>query len=290
MRKRERPRVGWWQPGFLLGPVFVYYVAVMILPAGLFLLVSLYHRSDNGFYDPIFTLKNYLRALGDTLYLNSLWMSFRISVVTTLSCLLLGYPAAYFIAKCRPGRRKLLLIALLFPLLLSTVIRAYGWIALLGRHGLVNEVLVGLGLIQSPIALLYTEGTVLLGLVSILLPYMIINITNTLVTIEPVLAEAATIHGAGPWQTFLHVTLPLSRAGMLSGSVIVFTIAMSTYIISFLLGGPRVKLMGNLIFDLTSSFNWPMGAALSVVLVVATMLSCQALMSLMGDRSNGAGR
>lgn len=132
---------------------------------------------------------------------------------------------------------------------------------------------------------MYNQITVLVGLTSILLPYMIINITNTLITIDPALKEAAYAHGAGPVRAFLNVTLPLSRAGMVSGSVIVFTIAMSTYIISFLLGGPRVKLIGNLIFDATSSFNWPMAAALSVVLVVATTISCMAVMRIVGGSS-----
>ncbi len=286
----EPRRFAWRQPGLFLGPIVAYYLLFLIVPAGLFCIVSLYQRSESGFYDPIFTLRNYASALGDTFYLNSLWLSLRVSIATTVACLLIGYPTAVQLSRCRLFTRKLLLILLLFPLLLSTVIRAYGWIALLGRRGVINQLLLSSGVTEFPIAFLYTEATVLLGLTSILLPYMIINITNTLVTIDPAIEEAATIHGASPWKTFINVTLPLSRAGILSGCLIVFTIAMSTYIISFLLGGPRVKLMGNLIFDFTSSFNWPMGAALSVVLVVATMLSCQILLRLVGDTSQGSAR
>lgn len=280
---RRAAAIVWRHPGTLLGPSLIYYLLFLILPAGLFCMVSFYQRSDSGFYDPIFTLRNYASALADPFYLGSLWLTLRISLETTLACLLIGYPAAYHLSRLAPRTRKLLLILLLFPLLLSTVIRAYGWIALLGRRGIVNQLLLQTGWTDASIPFLYTEMTTLLGLVSILLPYMIINVTNTLVTIDPALNEAAAIHGASPWRSFLDVTLPLSRAGMISGSVIVFTIAMSTYIISFLLGGPKVKLMGNLIFDATSSFNWPLGAALSVVLVVTTTLSCQALMRLMGD-------
>ena len=279
----------WRHPGALLAPSLLYYALFLILPAGLFCVVSLYQRSDTGFYDPVFTFGNYAKALGDSFYLGALWLTLRTSLATTALCLLIGYPAAYQLSRLSYRARRLLLILLLFPLLLSTVIRAYGWIALLGRRGLVNQLLLQSGLTDSSVPFLYGEGTVLLGLVSILLPYMIINIANTLVTIDPAFREAAAIHGASPWKTFLNVTLPLSRAGMISGCVIVFTIAMSTYIISLLLGGPRVKLMGNLIFDFTNSFNWPLGAALSVVLVVATTLSCQALMRLMGE-GRGAGR
>lgn len=287
---RRRAGIVWRHPGVLLAPSLLYYLVFLVLPAGLFCLVSFYQRSDSGFYDPIFTLRNYGSALGDSFYLGSLWLTLRLSLETTAICLLIGYPTAYQLSRLSTRTRKLLLIVLLFPLLLSTVIRAYGWIALLARRGLVNQLLLQTGWSEFPVPLLYAEPTVLLGLVSILLPYMVINIASTLVTIDPALGEAAAIHGASPWRTFLRVTLPLSRTGMVSGSVIVFTIAMSTYIISFLLGGPKVKLMGNLIFDFTNSFNWPLGAALSVVLVVTTTISCQAMMRLMGDVQGGGGR
>jgi putative spermidine/putrescine transport system permease protein len=280
----------WRPPSFLLWPSLIYYTLFMILPALMFCVVSFYGRSDSDFFNRVFTLSNYVKIFTDRFYLNSLWLTFLISVKTTIACLFIGYPTAYFLSKRSPQLRKTLIILLLFPLLLSTVIRVYGWIALLGRRGLVNQLLLDGGWIDYPVAFLYTEATVLLGLTSILLPYMIINITNTLITIDPSLREAATIHGASPLKTFINVTLPLSRAGMISGSVIVFTIAMSTYIISFLLGGPRVKLIGNLIFDSTNSFNWPMGAALSVVLVLATTMSCYALMTLIGKGAAGMNR
>jgi putative spermidine/putrescine transport system permease protein len=271
----------WNRSDLLLVPASLYYFAFLIVPCITFCVVSFYGKSDSGFYDGIFTTRNYIGILSDRFYLGSLWLTLRISLETTAFCLLLGYPAAYFLSKLSSRARKQLIILLLFPLLLSTVIRVYGWIALLARRGLINQLLLATGWTSSPLPLLYNEMTVLIGLTSILLPYMIINITNTLITIDPALREAAAIHGASPARIFLFVTLPLSTAGMISGAVTVFTIAMSTYIISFLLGGPRVKLIGNLIFDATSSFNWPLGAALSVVLVIATMLSSFAMMQLL---------
>lgn len=271
-------------------PTIIYYIAFLILPSIAFCVVSFYGKSDSGFFDGILTARNYTSILSDKFYLGSLWLTLRISLETTLFCLLLGYPAAYFLSKLQSAARRRLIIILLFPLLLSTVIRVYGWIALLARRGLVNQLLVSAGWTTGPIPLLYNEMTVLVGLTSILLPYMIINITNTLITIDPALREAAAIHGARPAKVFLRVTLPLSRAGMISGAVTVFSIAMSTYIISFLLGGPRVKLIGNLIFDATSSFNWPLGAALSVVLVLATTVSCYAMMQLLSSGSQGSSR
>jgi ABC-type spermidine/putrescine transport system permease subunit I len=273
--------LNWNRSDLLLVPTSLYYLAFLIVPSIMFCVVSFYGKSDSGFYDGILTTRNYISVLSDKFYLGSLWLTLRISLETTGLCLLLGYPAAYFLSKLSSSARKRLIILLLFPLLLSTVIRVYGWIALLARRGLINQFLLAAGWTSSPVPLLYNEMTVLVGLTSILLPYMIINITNTLITIDASLREAAAIHGASPTRIFLFVTFPLSTAGVISGAVTVFTIAMSTYIISFLLGGPRTKLIGNLIFDATSSFNWPLGAALSVVLVIATMLSSFAIMQLL---------
>ncbi len=278
---------GWNRSDLLLISTSIYYLTFLIVPSIAFCVVSFYGKSDSGFYDGIFTARNYISILSDRFYLGSLWLTLRISLETTVFCLLLGYPAAYFLSKLSSKARKRLIILLLFPLLLSTVIRVYGWIALLARRGLINQLLFAAGWTTGPVPLLYNEMTVLMGLTSILLPYMIINITNTLITIDPALREAAAIHGAPPARIFFFVTLPLSRAGVISGAVTVFTIAMSTYIISFLLGGPRVKLIGNLIFDATSSFNWPLGAALSVVLVITTMLSSFAMMQLLSRESYG---
>lgn len=269
----------------LLLPSFGYYLIFLIFPSVAFCVVSFYGMSSSGFHDGVATLSNYIAALGDGFYLNSLWFTVSISLQTTALCLVLGYPPAYWLSRQSPIVRKRLVILLLFPLLLSTVVRVYGWIALLGNRGVINQLLQSSGISENALPMMYNQITVLVGLTSILLPYMIINITNTLITIDPALKEAAYAHGAGPVRAFLNVTLPLSRAGMVSGSVIVFTIAMSTYIISFLLGGPRVKLIGNLIFDATSSFNWPMAAALSVVLVVATTISCMAVMRIVGGSS-----
>jgi putative spermidine/putrescine transport system permease protein len=168
VRKRGRTLLPfvWRGPGLLLAPALLYYFLILVLPAGLFCLVSFYQRSDTGFYDPIFTLQNYASALGDTFYLRSLWLSLRLSLETTAACLLIGYPAAYHLSRCSARARKHFLILLLFPLLLSTVIRAYGWIALLGRRGFVNQILLDSGWTDFPIPFLYTQTTVLVGLIS----------------------------------------------------------------------------------------------------------------------------
>lgn len=266
----------------LLQPALAFYVVAFLVPLLSFSVVSVYTISHTGLFDPIFTLGNYRKFATDPFYLRILWATFRISLEVTALCLVLGYPVAFWLAGLRPGARKLLIILLLFPLLVSTVIRVYGWMVILGGRGMINNFLLRWGLIDASLPLMYNEGTVLLGLVTILLPYMIVNITNVLVAIDPALREAAAIHGADARRVFLRVSLPLSRPGILSGCLLVFTIAMSAYIIQLFLGGPRVKMMGNLVFDSTTSFNWPFASALSVVLVVSTLLAALAFIALLG--------
>jgi ABC-type spermidine/putrescine transport system permease subunit I len=246
--------------------------------------------SQTGLFDTVPTLANYRRVLTDGYYLGVLWTTLRISLEVTAWCLVFGYPTAYWLATASRRTRKIILLLLMFPLLLSTVIRIYSWIVLLGRRGLVNQILLDTGLITRPIGLLYQEWTVILGMISILIPFAIINMTNTLVSLDPAVREAAAIHGASGWQVFLKVTLPMSRPGILSACLIVFSVSMSTYLISLLLGGPRIKLLGNLVFDATSSFNWPLGAAVSVVLVLLTLGGSSAFSAILStDRQRNAG-
>ncbi len=269
----------------LLGPIIVFYGLILIVPTVVLWAIGFLEPSQSALFSHILTTANYARAVTDPFYLRILWETLSVSIETTAACLLLGYPVAFWLAAKSMQTRQRLLTLLLFPLLLSTVIRVYGWIVLLGRRGLINQVLLDSGLADLPVAFLYHEGTVVVGLVSILVPYAIISVTNVLTTIDPAIGEAAAIHGAGPWKVFLRVTLPLSRPGIVSAGLIVFSISMSTYLVTLLLGGARIKFVGNLIFDATSSFNWPLGAALSAVLVLTTLLSCYAFVAAMTPRA-----
>ena len=283
-RAEAVPRSGRAVLAILLGPVLLFYALVLAAPSLVLWTVGFLQPSQSALFSRIFTLANYARAITDPFYLRILWVTVYVSVETTAACLVLGYPVSFWLAGKPASTRRTLLILLLFPLLLSTVIRVYGWIVLLGRRGVINQLLLETGVVDLPVAFLYHENTVVVGLVSILVPYAIISITNVLTTIDPAIGEAAAVHGAGPWQVFLKVTLPLSRPGIVSASLIVFSIAMSTYLVTLLLGGARIKFVGNLIFDATSSFNWPLGAALSAVLVLTTLLSCYAFTALMAVR------
>ncbi|HEV8306283.1 MAG TPA: ABC transporter permease [Methylomirabilota bacterium] len=274
----------------MLQPPLAFYALLFLAPLLIFSVVSVFQTSQTGLFDPVFTLQHYAKALGDRFYLRSLWNTFEISLGVTLLCLALGYPVAYLLADLRPRPRKLLIILLLFPLLVSTIIRVYGWMVILGGRGIVNNFLLRWRLVDDALPLMFNTGTLYLGLVTILLPYMVINVTNVLVAIDPALGEAASIHGADRRRVFWRVTLPLSLPGVLSGCLLVFTISMSAYVIPLLLGGHRVKMLGNLVFESISSFNWPFAAALSLVLLGGTLLACLGFLTLLGTERRRAPR
>jgi putative spermidine/putrescine transport system permease protein len=185
----------------------------------------------------------------------------------------------------------LALLVLLFPLMVSNVVRAYGWVALLERRGVVNTTLRDLRIIDAPLDLLYTTSAVVVALMTILLPYMVISIANTLAALDRRYEEAAQALGAGPVRTFLHVTLPLSTPGIASGTLLVFLLTLSAYVTITLLGGPRSKLLVSLIYDNVTAFQWPRAAALAFVLLALALAFTGLLLALLRPgRVQGVGR
>jgi ABC-type spermidine/putrescine transport system permease subunit I len=165
-----------------------------------------------------------------------------------------------------------MLMVMMVPLMVSNVVRAYGWVAILGRRGVVSSALTGVGLIERPMQYLYSFEAVTLGLLTILLPFMIVSLTNSLTTIDTRYTEAAYSLGAGPWRAFLRVTLPLSSPGIASGLMLVTFLTLSAYVTIALLGGPRYKLLVSLVFDSVTTFRWPRAAALSFALLVIALI------------------
>jgi len=205
--------------------------------------------------------------------------------------LVLGYPVAFWIARMPPRQRSLALLLLLFPLMVSNVVRAYGWVAILGRRGVINASLRDLGIIDAPLDLLYTTEAVVVGLMTILLPYMVISIANTLAALDRRYEEAAQALGASPVRTFIHVTLPLSTPGVASGMLLVFLLTLSAYVTITLLGGPRSKLLVSMVYDSVSAFQWPRAAALAfVLLALALIVTALILAVLRPRRVQGTGR
>jgi putative spermidine/putrescine transport system permease protein len=221
------------------------------------------------------TLAQYLRILADSYHWDILLVTFRIGALTTLFSILIGYPLAWYLVRVVRWKwqRRLCVILLVVPLFTSNIVRSFGWMVLLGRNGLVNDGLVGLGLVERPIRFLGAEVGILIGLVYILLPFIVLSIGNTLAKIDPALEHASADLGATPATTFWTVIFPLSLPGLVAGSIMVFMLAASAYVTPALLGGGRITVFSMLIFQQYSSvFDFHYGGALSVTLLVLTLI------------------
>jgi putative spermidine/putrescine transport system permease protein len=276
---------------FLLAPPLVLALVFFVVPVAYLFWVSLHAASSSELYGEALTLRNYADVLGDSFYLTIVRRTLGVAAVILGLCLLIGYPVAYFVALLPPRRRMLALLVLLFPLMVSNVVRAYGWVALLERRGVVNAALRDLRITEAPLDLLYTTSAVVVALMTILLPYMVISIANTLAALDRRYEEAAQALGAGPVRTFLHVTLPLSTPGIASGTLLVFLLTLSAYVTITLLGGPRSKLLVSLIYDNVTAFQWPRAAALAFVLLALALAFTGLLLALLRPgRVQGVGR
>jgi spermidine/putrescine transport system permease protein len=221
------------------------------------------------------TLDNWKEFLFDSYYHGFLWKTFRIGATTAILCAVLGYFPAYFIWSTTFRHKWLLLLLLIVPFWISFTIRTFSWIHILGEQGLINVVLLRLGVIGQPLPMLYTEGAVIMGLLHFLLPYMILNVYVSLESVDRTLISAARSMGCTSGQAFREVTLPLSLPGLGAGLLLCFVLAAGSYVTPQLLGGSRDALFGNLIYDtIMGQLNWPMGATLSVVLFL--LLGCAA--------------
>lgn len=234
-------------------------------------------RSSFNQFDPIkgpipaFDPGFYVKFLTDSYYLGVLWRTLWLSVTIAAICAVIGYPIAYFLARSKSRMRQVIMIFLLIPLVTSPVVVAYGWLILLGTRGVVNDLLIGLNIVHAPVKLVYTELTLVIGLVHVLLPFMVLSIAAPLQNMNWNLVLAARSLGASGAVAFWRIVLPLSLAGVWTGALIVFSLAMSAYAVPALVAGPQVKTMSGLIYDQGMSFlNWPFAAAMSVILVFAT--------------------
>ncbi|HEY1329634.1 MAG TPA: ABC transporter permease [Casimicrobiaceae bacterium] len=253
--------------------------------------VSLHTPSQSELYGDALTLSNYAGVLTDPFHLSIIRRTLGVAAVILAFALVIGYPVAYFVA-LQPARRRMrILLVLLFPLMVSNVVRAYGWVAILGRRGVLNTTLRDLRLTDAPLDLLYTTEAVVVALMTILLPYMVVSIANTLSALDRRYEEAAQALGAGPVRTFVHVTLPLSTPGVASGTLLVFLLTLSAYVTITLLGGPRSKLLVSLVYDNVTAFEWPRAAALAfVLLALALVVTALILAVLRPRRVQGGGR
>jgi spermidine/putrescine transport system permease protein len=250
---------------FLL-PTWIWLWVLFVAPFAIVLAYSLLTRGSFGGLATPWTLENFAR-LADPLYLMIMLRSFLMAAVSTLLCLVLAFPLALFIS--RAGKRKNLYLQLvILPFWTSFLVRTYAWLFLLRDTGLINTVLQRLGIIRTPLPLLYNDGAVLLGLVYGFLPFMVLPIYATLERLDPSLMEAAADLGARPWTALWRVVIPLSKPGIRAGSILVFIPCLGAYLTPDLLGGGRTVMIGNLVQNqFTTARDWPFGSAVSLALM-----------------------
>ena len=251
-------------------PYIIWAVFMLVLPMGLIGLYSVMEHG-NSIISFSFTLEHYVKFFTDPDFLLILWRSLLVAVKTTLICLLLGYPVAYFIAKSKEKVQNALILCITLPMWINMLVRTYAWIGMLSEGGLIQKVLQIFGLGNTD--LLYTEGAVLLGMVYNFLPFMILQIQTSLSKMDNSLLEASADLGASPLQTFRRITLPLSLPGVINGITLVFLPAVSSFFIPKLLGGGRYFLIGNMIENqFITVGEWNFGSAISMIMAVIMML------------------
>jgi putrescine transport system permease protein len=234
------------------------------------------------------TLENYRFVLLDDLYRLTYLSSVRLAALSTLLCLLIGYPMAYGIARSRPSTRRILLMLVILPFWVSFLLRVYAWMGLLSGRGLVNTLLLATGVVDEPLDILYTEPAVFLGMVYSYLPFMILPLYANLERLDLDLLEAASDLGGRPWQVFLDVTLPLSIPGVMAGCLLVFIPAMGEYVIPALLGGEDTLMIGRVVYDeFFLNRDWPVAATVAVLLLGLLVVPMALFQRTQGDEDGG---
>ncbi len=266
-----------------VGPVTLVLVLLVAIP--LIYVVVMSFCSIDQYYNVQmqFTLDNYKRLVS-TNYLKIYAQSIMIAFVTTLFCILIGYPFSYIIARTHSKRKKLFYMLVIIPFWTNSLIRIYGWRTFLGTNGWLNTALQFLHLTKEPLELLYKQGTTVLGMVYCLIPFMILPLYTAIEKLDGSLLEASADLGAKPAVTFVRVILPLTSSGIFSGSIMVFIPCLGYFFVSDILGGGNSDVIGNLIErQFQSGNNWPLGAALSIILIVITLILVKLYQRMGGD-------
>ncbi|GEK48357.1 ABC transporter permease subunit [Halomonas pacifica] len=275
LRRWLKPRRGW-----VIAVPLLWLTLFFLLPFGIVLKISL---SEAAIAIPpysamvdfgaetlrlVVTFGNYLFLMSDSLYVSAYWGSLKIAFVSTLACLLIGYPMAYAMARAPAHWQLVLLLLVMLPSWTSFLIRVYAWMGILSNNGLINNTLLWLGLIDSPIRMMNTNFAVILGIVYAYLPFMVLPLYANLTRLDNSLLEAASDLGSRSINTFLRVTLPLSKGGIIAGSMLVFIPAVGEYVIPELLGGPDTLMIGKVLWEeFFNNRDWPVASALAMVML-----------------------
>ena len=216
---------------------------------------------------------NFKRLGQDLLYIVAYGNSLKLAAISTVLCLLIGYPMAYGIARCAPSTRSLLLLAIILPFWTSFLIRVYAWMSILGKEGVLNDFLLAIGVINEPLQILYTPTAMYIGIVYAYLPFMILPLYSNLEKMDMSLLEAAADLGCRPFKAFCVITIPLSLPGIIAGSLLVFIPAVGEYVIPELLGGPDTLMIGRVVYnEFSQNRDWPMSSAVAVAILLALVI------------------
>ncbi|KFI05684.1 ABC transporter permease subunit [Massilia sp. BSC265] len=284
----------------VLAPPMLWLLALTAIPALIILQFSISQMEAVSvarpwsFADGVLNLRidfsKYLFLFSDPLYISAYLSSVKYALISTMCCLLLGYPFAWFMARSPEHMRPLLLMAVMLPFWTSFLIRIYSWKGLLANNGVFNNLMIGLGIIQEPIAMLHTPFSLTLGMVYTYLPFMILPLYANLQKLDVRLLEAAADLGAPPWKAFWLVTVPLSKNGILAGSMLVFIPSVGEYVIPELLGGPETLMIGRVLWDeFFGNNDWTMASAVAVVMILLILIP-MALFNQVQERDTGGQR
>lgn len=275
-RSQRQNGAGHWVALGMLGLPLVLLILFLILPLILILVYSFYTQHPvTGLMQPDFSLSNYERVLSSDVYRTVFWRSFQIASLATLLALITAYPMSYAIAVMTPRRfQSILLLLIVIPFWTSYIIRTYAWIGILQRNGFLNQLLSAIPGLNLSVDLLYSRTAVTIGFVHVFLPLMILPIYASVRNLDQRLIEASSDLGAPPWRTFLRVTLPLTAPGIFAGVILFFIPCFGSFVTPQLLGGTGDLMIGNVIAtQFGSAFNWPLGAALSVVMTLVVVVT-----------------
>lgn len=254
----------------LIGPATLVVMLSLVLPLALLARYSLNKYDRRTFMVEAFTPENYLRFVTDPFYTGVLWTTFSIAIITTLLCLILGFPIAYKLARSQSRWKSLGVLLVILPLFIGSTVRALGWMGVLAKGGIIDAFYTSFG--GPGVSLLYTSFAVALGILSINLPYMILTLQSVIEGIDSRLEEAADSLGADPMRRFRHVMLPLALPGIATGGILCFILAMNAYATPFLLGGARFQMMAPMLYrEFAVNNNWPFAAAIAFILMLTTL-------------------
>lgn len=253
-------------PYWLLTPGLIFLLLLFVVP-----LVTTARTSLAGVEGGL--LSHYREILTDPFFLTIIKRTVSLSAISTLICLALGYPVAYYLSRLPQQRATWLLALTVFPLLVNSVVRSFTWMVVLGRNGIINKALLWLGVVQEAKQYLYTPTAIVLGFTQLFLPLMILSLYSSLSQLNPDFEQAARGLGARPWTVFRRVTLPLSLPGMIVGVTLVFSATMTAYTTPQLLGGTRLRTLATMVYHYTNtSMNWPLATAIAVVMFALTLV------------------